>query len=108
MEAIKEITDWGTPSAQNHTYLLDGNNLVAYIKQGTTTPFYFKSPIKGFDKRGRKFEIVKPNPFKQPKQSNTIAVQGSKGQTYYVDPEARTCTCSGFQFRGHCKHLESL
>jgi len=30
--------------------------LVAYIKIGEQTPFYFKNPIKGFDKRGRKFE----------------------------------------------------
>ena len=108
MEAFKETTDWGSSTALNHTYLLDGNNLVAYIKQGETTPFYFKSPIKGFDKRGRKFVAVKPNPFKEKKQSSTIAVQGSKGQTYYVDPDAKTCTCSGFQFRGNCKHLEMV
>jgi hypothetical protein len=29
---------------------------VAYIKASETKPFYFKAPIKGFDKRGRKFE----------------------------------------------------
>lgn len=108
MEAFKEITDWGNTSAPNHTYLLDGNNLVAYIKHGDVSPFYFKNPIKGFDKRGRKFVAVKPNPFKTKKVSNTIAVQGSKGQTYYVDPEAKTCTCPGFQFRGNCKHLETV
>jgi hypothetical protein len=108
MEALKETTDWGLSTALNHTYLLDGNNLVAYIKQGDTAPFYFKNPIKGFDKRGRKFVVVTPNPFKAKKESNTIAVQGSKGQTYYVDPEAKTCTCSGFQFRGTCKHLEMV
>lgn len=108
MEALKETTDWGSSTALNHTYLLDGNNLVAYIKHGDANPYYFKSPIKGFDKRGRKFAVVTPNPFKQKKQSNTIAVQGSKGQTYYVDPEAKTCTCPGFQFRGTCKHLENV
>ncbi len=108
MEALKEVTDWGSTTAPNHTYLLDGNTLVAYIKQGETKPYYFKSPIKGFDKRGRKFVPAKPNPFKEKKQSNTIAVQGSKGQTYYVDPEAKTCTCPGFQFRGTCKHLEMV
>lgn len=105
MEAFKEITGGLFPP---HIYLLDGTTLVAYIRSGTKTPFYFKNGIKGFDKRGRKFEVVKPNPFKAKKQSNTIAVQGSKGQTYYVDPEAKTCTCPGFVFRGTCKHLEMV
>jgi hypothetical protein len=108
MEALKETTDWGSGTACNHTYLLDGTSLVAYIKFGDNKPFYFKNPIKGFDKRGRKFVAATPNPFKEKKQSNTVAVQGSKGQTYYVDPEAKTCTCPGFQFRGTCKHLEMV
>lgn len=105
MEAIKEVTGG---LFHPHVYLLDGNTLVAYIKAGTKTPYYFKSGIKGFDKRGRKFVAVKPNPFKSKAKTNTIAVQGSKGQTYYVDPEAKTCTCPGFQFRGSCKHLEMV
>jgi hypothetical protein len=108
MEALKETTDWGSSTAPNHTYLLDGNALVAYIKQGDTKPFYFKNPIKGFDKRGRKFVKSDASLFKVKKQTNTVAVQGSKGQTYYVDPEAKTCTCPGFQFRGTCKHLEMV
>ncbi len=102
MEALRETTGGQFPA---HIYLLDGNNLVSYIKSGETEPFYFKNPIKGFDKRGRKFEVVKPNPFKEQRKSNAIAVTGSKGQVYYVDAEARTCTCPGFQFRGACKHL---
>ena len=64
MQALLETTDWGKGVDSNHIYLLDGNNLVAYIKQNETKPFYFKTPIKGFDKRGRKFVEVKPNPFK--------------------------------------------
>lgn len=108
MQALRETTEWDSPNAPNHTYLLDGNTLVAYIKQGESKPFYFKNPIKGFDKRGRKFVEVKPNPFKQKAVSNTIAIQGSKGQTYYVDPDAKTCTCPGFTFRGTCKHLENV
>jgi hypothetical protein len=101
MEAVRETTGGLFPA---HVYLLDGNNLVSYIKKGETEPFYFKKPIKGFDKRGRQFEVVKPNPFKE-RKSNAIAVNGSKGQVYYVDAEARSCTCPGFQFRGACKHL---
>ncbi len=102
MEALRETTGGLFPA---HTYLLEGTTLVAYIKKGEKEPFYFKNGIKGFDKRGRKFEVVKPNPFKEQRKSNAIAVTGSKGQVYYVDAEARTCTCPGFQFRGACKHL---
>lgn len=109
MEAVKEITEWADGTTANHTYLLDGTNLVAYIKKGTTTPFYFKSPIKGFDKRGRKFKEVEPNPFDAPAvATHLIEVKGSKGDSYYVDPEAQTCTCPGFQFRGQCKHIKEL
>jgi predicted nucleic acid-binding Zn finger protein len=102
MEAVREITGGAFPA---HIYLLDGNNLVSYIKKGETEAFYFKKPIKGFDKRGRKFESVTPNPFKQKKESNAITIQGSKGQTYILDRESSTCTCPGFTFRGSCKHL---
>lgn len=104
MEALKETTGGLFPA---HVYLLDGNNLVSYIKKGETEPFYFKNPIKGFSKSGRKFEVVKPNPFKLKKASNanTITVTGSKGQQYYVSKEEGTCTCPGFNFRGACKHL---
>jgi len=102
MEALRETTGGQFPA---HIYLLDGNNLVSYIKSGETEPFYFKNPIKGFDKRGRKFAIVTPNPFKVKTQSNLIKVKGSKGNEYTIDTDAQTCNCPGFTFRGSCKHL---
>jgi len=102
MEALRETTGGQFPA---HIYLLDGNNLVSYIKSGETEPFYFKNPIKGFDKRGRKFATVTPNPFKVKKQSNLITVKGSNGKEYTVNPEEKTCSCPGFTFRGACKHL---
>ena len=105
MEAVREITGGLFPA---HIYLLDGNNLVSYIKKGDTEPFYFKNPIKGFSKSGRKFEAVKPNPFKyQKKDANAITVKGSNGKEYTVDLAAQTCNCPGFTFRGACKHLAS-
>ena len=103
MEAVRETTGGLFPA---HIYLLDGNNLVSYIKTGETEPFYFKNPIKGFDKRGRKFESVTPNPFKVKTQSNLIKVKGSKGNEYTIDTDAQTCNCPGFTFRGACKHLD--
>jgi hypothetical protein len=108
MQAFLETTEWGNTNQPNHIYLLDGTNLVAYIKHGTTDPFYFKNPIKSFDKRGRKFQEVKPNPFKTKLNSVVITVTGSKGQTYSVDPVAKTCTCPGHTFRGTCKHTAEL
>ena len=107
MQAIQEVTDWSS-DIPNHIYLLDGTNLVAYIRSGTKNPFYFGQPIKGFDKRGRKFVEVKPNPFNTKARSNLVEVKGSKGDTYYVDPDAKTCTCSGFTFRGNCKHIKVI
>lgn len=105
MEAVKEITGGLFPP---HVYLLDGNNLIAYIQQHTTVPFYFKKPIKGFDKRGRKFEKLAKNPFEVNVPTALVEVSGSKGNVYYVDPEAKTCTCPGFTFRGACKHILEL
>lgn len=105
MEAVLEVTAWPYP---NHTYLLDGTTLVAYIKKGETTPFYFKNGIKGFDRRGRKFVKADSSLFKAPKnaaENTKIEVKGSKGNSYWVDPEAQTCTCPGFTFRGNCKHV---
>ena len=102
MEAVRETTGGLFPA---HIYLLDGNNLVSYIKSGETEPFYFKNPIKGFDKRGRKFVTVTPNPFKVKIKSNLITVKGSNGKEYTIDPEAKTCNCPGFTFRGSCKHM---
>lgn len=108
MQALRETTAWAG-NAPNHTYLLDGNNLVAYIRAGTTEPFYFKSPIKGFDKRARKFELVTPNPFEVAQlASHLVSVTGSKGQVYTVDTSEGTCTCPGYSFRGACKHVQQL
>jgi hypothetical protein len=109
MEAVKEITKWADGTTANHTYLLDGDKMVAYIPFGKTIQTIFKNPIR-IDKRGRKFEKLKTNPFKLKTkvESNLVEVQGSKGNVYYVDPEAKTCTCSGYTFRGTCKHTKDL
>ena len=100
MEALVETTG---PQFPQHTYLLDGNNLVAYVKVNTSEPFYFKQPIKGFDKRGRKFVPGNIKLFTTQKESHARTVIGSKGQTYTVTENS--CSCPGYTYRGTCKHL---
>jgi hypothetical protein len=100
MEAVIETTGDLFPA---HTYLLDGNNLVAYVKVNETEPFYFRNPIKGFDRRGRKFAPGNIKLFTIKKARNEHTVVGSKGQTYTVTEQS--CTCPGFTYRGTCKHM---
>jgi hypothetical protein len=112
MEAVKEVTVWAdSKSAVNHTYLLDGDKMVAYIRYGTDEPFWFKNPIR-IDKRGRKFERVDDAIFNVSMNvftpNNTREVVGSKGQTYIINLDEHTCTCAGFTFRGTCKHIKEL
>ena len=100
MQALIETTGGAFHA---HTYLLDGNTLVAYVKHNETEPFYFRNPIKGFDKRGRKFAPGNKNLFTIKKESNARTVIGSSGQTYTVTEQS--CTCPGFTYRGTCKHM---
>ena len=111
MEAVRETTVWTGVDykAPNHDYLLDGDRVVAYRPWGTGEIRVLSGKIK-IDRRGRKFEKLEPNPFKDigKAKSMVVEVKGSKGQTYYVDPEAKTCTCPGFTFRGNCRHMVDI
>jgi hypothetical protein len=104
VEAVREITQWKVEGAQpNHCYLVDGNKIMAYIPFGESVPHYFSTPLP-FDRRGRKFEQLRPNPFKTVADSRR-RVEGSRGAVYWVDDEDKTCTCPGWTFHGHCRHL---
>jgi len=105
MQALRETTGG---DFHPHVYILDGNNLVAYIRAGTTDPFYFKNPIKGFDRRGRKFDTVELAILSPAVASNLVEIEGSKGAKYIVDRDLCTCTCPGFTFRGECRHVKEL
>jgi hypothetical protein len=110
MQALRETTVWENKASPNHTYLLEGNNLVAYIRYGTTEPKYFTSPIKGFSKSGRKFVSASTDLFdlSDATVGRVREVVGSKGDVYLVDDDAGTCTCPGYSYRGACKHTKHV
>jgi hypothetical protein len=112
-EAYRETTVWEGSTTINHTYLLEGDSMIAYMRSQTSVPFYFKKPIR-IDKRGRKFERLAVNPFELVPQvviaqeSTVKEIEGSKGAKYYVNLEDKTCTCPGYTYRGTCKHIKEL
>ena len=107
MKAVRETTKWNGNTPNNIYFLTDTmGHLIAYIPKGTKEKITLKAPIP-FDRRGRTFE-----PYEETgaaKDPGTIEVQGSKGAVYYLSNNGNgwVCTCPGFTFRGHCKHVEA-
>lgn len=118
-EAYLETTVWADTTANiNHTYYLEGDRMLAYIRYGTTKPYWFKQPIT-ISRSGRKFQRVDAAPFENefnlPFLSPTapdpevLEVAGSKpGVVYLVNIKEQTCTCPGYTYRGACKHVKEL
>jgi hypothetical protein len=113
-KAYRETTEWADGNVNiNHTYLLEGDKMTAYIRSQTSVPFYFKAPIT-ISRSRRKFELVEPNPFDAvppvvvPQTSLVREIEGSTGTVYYVNVDDRTCTCPGYTYRGTCKHVKDL
>jgi hypothetical protein len=115
LEILKETTVWSDRSNANHTYLLEGTKIVAYAKFGGDEVQVLKTQIK-IDKRYRTF--VKTNHYglekfikKTPIKSNTRVFKVvSKTKEYFVELSDYnyTCTCTGFNFRGKCKHITAV
>ena len=110
MKAFLEITKWDCP-AVNHVYFMDDakSKAYAYAKFAQTELFEFKSPLK-IDTRGRKFQEVADTWGFAPRgesPSKSRIVTGSRGNQYTVTEVdgLHTCTCSGFHFRGQCRHI---
>jgi hypothetical protein len=87
--------------------------MFAYVKFGTGLPEKFSKPIR-IDIRGRKFKVNSEqyniDVEAEVPEGRVIEVVGSKGDVYRVT-ELRgeySCTCSGFKFRGDCKHIKGV
>jgi hypothetical protein len=110
MQAYQETTLWADGTKANHTYLLDGDQMWAYLPVNSLEPRYFAKPIR-ISRSGRRFTPVNPGPFRLPvgtQDPTTVTVSGSNGAVYTLDLAAKTCTCPGYTFRGACKHVTEL
>jgi hypothetical protein len=113
MKFYQETTAWADPFG-NGVYLLDDTKtkMYAYIRPGSTEIKTFKTAIR-IDLRGRKFVALKNQPnfaIAEPENPDRWEVTGSKGDVYVVTLEqgVYNCTCSGFTFRGACRHTKEF
>ena len=114
MKWFAETTDY-KDNTPNGIYLLDDSKskMYAFKPRGTGEIKTFKNPIR-IDVRGRKF-VVNPVQFKtklkeEEPEGRVWVVKGSKGDEYKVTElnGNYSCSCSGFKFRGKCKHADSI
>lgn len=114
-EILLETTVWNTDyKVPNNTYLLNSKGeILAFSNELTGKITVSKTPIK-LDKRYRKFvKVSHPELEKisklQKKEGRSFEVK-SKDNVYIVSliDKKFSCTCTGFNFRGHCKHIDAV
>lgn len=114
MKFYAETTKWPDGIA-NGTYLLNDSKtkMYAYVRPGAAEVKRFNRPIT-IDARGRTFVLVN-NTFdfeiaEPVAQNPRWEVAGSKGEIYVVEKveNSYNCSCTGFRFRGDCKHAKQI
>ena len=116
MQILKEVTEWDIDyPIINKIYLLDlKDNIIAYTNSDNTI-IQLKSPIK-LAKRRRKFIKVNHvglSKLIQKNKDNTRLFKVNSGDKEYIvsldnETDNMTCTCTGFTFRGKCKHIDAV
>ena len=116
MKTLQEVTQWDTDyTMPNHVYFVSDNRekCYGYVRVGDKKPQRFKTPYS-FSTARRKFQEV-PNIYRfSVEEKNSVPegfvkyVVGSKGDRYTITEVdgTRQCSCSGFKFRGKCRHTE--
>ena len=108
MKVLREVTEWATDIQPNHVYLVEGDKIVAYQPFGIGAVVHFEHRSR-LDRARRRFveETLDPALWgvSVEKPAHIVTVPGSRGASYEVNLQEGSCTCSGYQFRGRCKHL---
>jgi hypothetical protein len=117
MQIVKETTVWATGyTVPNHTYLLDNHNrIIAYAIADSDKIVVSKSKSIKIDKRYRTFKIVNhpglAKLIQTEKEEGVRLFKVQSGQKIYnveIRDTGYVCTCTGFSFRGKCKHGEAV
>lgn len=108
LQVLQEVTKWEYP---NHIYVLNSAGYAVAYKSEAADWKVFKAPLL-FEKGRRSFKktnVDLPSQLLNMAEQlppGAIKVEGSRGAMYIVHDG--TCTCSGFKWRGKCKHLKLL
>ena len=105
MKLIQEMTVFAGAKMPNHSYMLnDAGIAIGYRKFSEGSVMKFRTPIL-LDRRGRIFKLVDDLGPDTPVSSNVVEVAGSGNNVYTVDLNRKQCSCTGFKYRGECKHI---
>ena len=105
MKLMMETTVFAGAKMPNHSYMLnDAVIAIGYRKFSAGEVMKFKTPLL-IDRRGRTFKLVDDLGPDTPVSSNIVEVAGSGENVYSVDLDKKQCSCTGFSFRGTCKHI---
>ena len=105
MKLMMETTVFAGAKMPNHSYMLnDAGVAVGMRKFSAGEVIRFRTPLR-LDIRGRQFRLVDDLGSDDPVSSNIVEVAGSGTNVYSVDLDRKQCSCTGFSFRGTCKHI---
>ena len=105
MKLMMETTVFAGAKMPNHSYMLnDAGIAVGMRKFSAGEVIRFRTPLR-LDVRGRTFRLVDDLGSDDPVSSNIVEVAGSGTNVYSVDLDRKQCSCTGFSFRGTCKHI---
>ena len=105
MKLVQETTVCAGAKTPNHSYMLDDAGIaVGYRMFSAGKVIRFNTPLR-LDIRGRTFKLVDDLGSNAVVSSNVVEVVGSGTNVYTVDLDRKQCSCTGFKYRGECKHI---
>jgi hypothetical protein len=105
MKLMIETTVFAGAKMPNHSYLLNDAGIAIGMRKFSAGEIVrFRTPLR-LDIRGRTFRLVDDLGSDADVSSKVVEVAGSGTNVYTVDLDRKQCSCTGFKYRGECKHI---